>query len=59
MVRDHFGTISRAFSKHTKMGLAIEAETLASLKGLIQAKALSLFNLIVKRDSVHCNILGE
>ena len=35
MVRDHFGTVSRAFSKHTKMGLAIEAETLASLKGLI------------------------
>ena len=35
VIRDHFGTVLRAFSKHAEMGLAIKAEILTLLEGLM------------------------
>lgn len=51
VIRDHSSKGLRAFSKQAKMGLAIKVEIQAILEGLMQAKVLSLSNLIIERDS--------
>ena len=51
VIRDHSGTILRASSKHVEMELAIRTEILELLEGLMQAKVISLSNLIVEGDS--------
>lgn len=42
VIRDHSTTVLRVYSKLAAMGLAIDAEILALLEGLLQAKALCL-----------------
>ena len=51
VIRNHFGTLLRAYPKQTIEGLAIEVEILTLLEGLLQAKALGLSNLIIEGDS--------
>ena len=52
MIRDHSSTKLRVFYKQARLGLAIRAEILAWLKGLLQAKALGLSTLIVEGNLV-------
>lgn len=46
MVRDHYGTVPRVFSKLAGKRLAIEIEIGALLKSLLQVKALDPFQFI-------------
>ena len=52
VIRDHSGTVLRAFSSQAGVGLAIEVGILALSKGFfLQAKAFGLSTLTIEGDS--------
>lgn len=51
LLRDHFGTVVRAFSKLAGQGLVIGEEILTHFERLLQAKGLGLSNFLGGGDS--------
>ena len=51
MIRDHQGSIIKAYSKPIGDGFTIEVKIVVLLEGLIQTKALGLLNFVIEGDS--------